>query len=81
MNADDSGIAATAEELRQLKAELGAAYWQDPRVIALQGRLRGLIGRAGAWGEERLPLHQRARAAARHEHAYARLLWPGGADD
>ncbi len=81
MSTTDAEIAATAAELSRLKAELGSAYWQDTRVKDLQNRLRGLIGRAGAWGEDRLPMHQRARQAARHEHAYARLLWPGGADD
>jgi hypothetical protein len=77
----DAEIDAAAAELSRLKADLGSAYWQDPQVKDLQNRLRGLIGRAGAWGEDRLPMHRRMRQAARLEHAYARLLWPGHADD
>lgn len=81
MSQDDAELVATAEALAQLKAELGSGYWSDARVIALQESLRRLLGRAGAWAPEGLPLHQRARRAARLEHTYARLLWPGGADD
>lgn len=76
---EDQTIAETQAELRRLKAELGEAYWQNGEVIALQQSLRRLIGAYGAWGEDRLPMHQRARAAARLESESAELLWPGRA--
>lgn len=73
----DERIAEAQARLRQLKAELGEAYWQDEAVLSLQRELRRLIGEYGAWGETRLPMHQRARAAARLESESADLLWPG----
>lgn len=76
---DDRTIAETQAELRRLKADLGEAYWQNDEVIGLQQTLRRLIGAYGAWGEHKLPMHQRARAAARLEHESADLLWPGRA--
>jgi hypothetical protein len=76
---DDLKIAEAQAELRRLKEDLGDAYWQTDQVIALQQRLRRLIGEYGAWGEDKLPMHQRARAAARLESESADLLWPGRA--
>lgn len=75
--AEDRTIAATAAQLRAMKRDLGESYWQDDEVRALQRSLRRLIGEYGSWGESKLPMHQRARAAARHESANADLLWPG----
>jgi hypothetical protein len=80
MSGDETEMRETAEVLQRLKTALGADYWQDPNVLELQGKLRRLIGRLGAWGEDRASPHQRARRAAGHERAYARLLWPDGAD-
>jgi hypothetical protein len=80
MNSGGSGddqIAKAQAELRRLKGELGEAYWQDGAVLSLQRELRRLIGEYGAWGETSLPMHQRARAAARLESESADLLWPG----
>jgi hypothetical protein len=76
---DDLEIAEAQGELRRLKEDLGEAYWQNEKVIALQQSLRRLIGEYGAWGEDKLPMHQRARAAARLESESADLLWPGRA--
>ncbi|HSO43674.1 MAG TPA: hypothetical protein VLR47_12695 [Rhodospirillales bacterium] len=76
---EDATIAETQAELRRLKQELGEAYWQDDEVLAQQQTLRRLIGEYGAWGEHKLPMHQRARAAARLESESADLLWPGRA--
>ncbi len=76
---DDEKIAEIQAELRRLKGELGEAYWQNGEVAALQQALRRLIGGYGAWGEHKLPMHQRARAAARLESESADLLWPGRA--
>ena len=76
---DDEKIAETQAELRRLKGELGEAYWQSGEVATLQQTLRRLIGGYGAWGEHKLPMHQRARAAARLESESADLLWPGRA--
>lgn len=76
---EDQTIAETQAKLRRLKGELGEAYWQNDEVITLQQSLRRLIGAYGAWGEDRLPMHQRARAAARLESESAELLWPGRA--
>jgi hypothetical protein len=73
----DLEIAALAGRLNELKIALGAAYWQDDEVRALQERLRKQIGAYGAWGEDKLPMHQRARRAARYESEFAGLLWPG----
>ncbi len=75
--ADDRRIVETAAQLRAMKQALGNGYWQDEEVRALQQTLRRLIGEYGAWGESRLPMHQRARMAARHESENADLLWPG----
>lgn len=76
---DDEKIAEAQAELRRLKAELGDAYWQSDDVAALQQTLRRLIGEYGSWGEHKLPMHQRARVAARLESESADLLWPGRA--
>ena len=76
---EDATIAETQAELRRLKQELGEAYWQDDEVLAQQQTLRRLIGEYGAWGEHKLPMHPRARAAARLESESADLLWPGRA--
>ncbi|MGZ8335017.1 MAG: hypothetical protein ACXWUZ_17975 [Allosphingosinicella sp.] len=76
---DDLKIAEAQAELRRLKEDLGEAYWQAGEVIALQQSLRRWIGEYGAWGEDKLPMHQRARAAARLESESADLLWPGRA--
>jgi replicative DNA helicase len=76
---DDAKIAETQAQLRRLKADLGDAYWQSDEVIALQQSLRRLIGEYGAWGEDKLPMHRRARAAAKLESESADLLWPGRA--
>jgi len=76
---DDFRIAEAQAELRRLKEDLGEAYWQADQVIALQQSLRRLIGEYGAWGEDKLPMHRRARAAARLESESADLLWPGRA--
>lgn len=81
MGAADDEIDALAGELRALKARLGSGYWQDPAVMALQQRLKQAIGRYAAWGEDKPPMHQRARLAARYEHTHASLLWPGRADE
>ncbi len=75
--ADDRRIAEIANQLRAMKQALGDGYWQDEEVRTLQQTLRRLIGEYGAWGESRLPMHQRARMAARHESENADLLWPG----
>ncbi|MBL8658561.1 MAG: hypothetical protein JNM75_02260 [Rhodospirillales bacterium] len=77
--AEDLRIGETAAQLRAMKQALGDSYWQDEEVHALQQTLRRLIGSYGAWGENRLPMHQRARAAARLESENADLLWPGRA--
>jgi hypothetical protein len=73
----DREIAAVAQRLKELKSALGAAYWQNDEVRDLQQLLRKQIGAYGAWGEDKLPMHQRARKAARYESEFADLLWPG----
>lgn len=73
----DREIASLAERLKQLKNALGAAFWQNDEVRDLQQQLRKQIGAYGAWGEDKLPMHQRARKAARYESEFADLLWPG----
>jgi hypothetical protein len=73
----DREIAMLADRLEELKNALGAAYWQDDAVRVLREKLRGQIGAYGAWGEDKLPMHQRARRAARYESELAHLLWPG----
>ena len=76
---EDDRIAEAQGELRRLKQDLGEAYWQNEEVIALQQDLRRMIGAYGAWGEQKLPMNQRARVAARLESESAELLWPGRA--
>lgn len=73
----DREIVAVAGRLKELKSVLGAAYWQNGEVRDLQEVLRKRIGAYGAWGEDKLPMHQRARRAARYESEFAALLWPG----
>lgn len=73
----DRELVAVAGRLEELKAALGAAYWQDAAVQALQQRLRHLLGTYAAWADDKLPMHQRARRAARWESEVAPLLWPG----
>jgi hypothetical protein len=80
-SAADAQIEAAAARLRTLKAELGQAYWDNDEVRALQQQLRRQIGGYGAWGEDKLPMHQRARRAARLESELAALLWPGRSDN
>jgi hypothetical protein len=77
----DVEIAALAARLGELKARLGSAYWQSDEVLALQGKLRKQLGAYGAWAEDKLPMHQRARRAARYESELASLLWPGRDED
>ncbi len=77
MAAEDDRIRALSPRLRELQASLGDAYWQDPHVIDLQDPLRRTIGRYAAWSEDKGPMHQRARQAARFESELAFLLWPG----
>lgn len=76
----DQDLALIAERLSDLKRALGAEYWQNGDVQDLQGQLRRLLGQYNAWSEDGLPMHQRARAAARLERSFARLLWPGHDD-
>lgn len=78
-----SGQSAADREIRELAttlaarmAELGEGYWSNEEVQALQVVLRSRIGAYGAWEEDRLPMHQRARMAARYESELAHLLWP-----
>ena len=73
----DREIAMLADRLKELKNALGAAYWQDDAVRVLREKLRKQIGAYGAWGEAKLPMHQRARRAASYESELAHLLWPG----
>lgn len=73
----DREITAVAGRLKELKSALGAAYWRNGEVLELQHTLRQQIGAYGAWGEDKLPMHQRARRAARYESEFAALLWPG----
>jgi len=73
----DRELTAVAGRLEERKAALGADYWQDAEVQALQQRLRHLLGTYGAWADDKLPMHQRARRAARWESEVAHLLWPG----
>ena len=80
-SAADRDIQATALRLRAMKAELGAAYWQNADALALQRMLRSQIGAYAAWGEDKPPLHQRARIAAGYEKEYAALLWPGRGEE
>ena len=75
--AADREIAALAGRLKELKNALAAAYWQNDEVRTLQEKLRKQIGAYGTWGEDKLPIHQRARRAARYESEFAHLLWPG----
>ena len=77
----DREIRALGERLAALKRSLGAAYWQNDEVQALQEDLRRQLGSYGAWSDDKLPMHQRARQAARYESEFAALLWPGRGDD
>lgn len=76
---EDRRLADMAAQLRALKQALGGDYWQNEEVRDLQQVLRRAIGEYGAWSETRLPMHQRARVAARLESENADLLWPGRA--
>lgn len=77
----DREIVTVANRLKELKSALGPAYWRNDEVRELQETLRKQIGAYGAWGEDKLPMHQRSRRAARYESEFAALLWPGrGAD-
>ena len=69
------------DRLLALKRSLGPAYWQNDEVRSLQEDLRRQLGGYGAWSEGKLPMHQRARQAARYESEFAVLLWPGRGDD
>jgi hypothetical protein len=80
-SAADQEIAAIAHRLRQLKSELGTSYWDDPDARDLRNSLRTKIGLYGAWAEDKPPMHQRARIAARYEAELATLLWPGRGDN
>lgn len=73
----DREIVTVANRLKELRRVLGTAYWQNSEVRDLQEILRKQIGAYGAWGEDKLPMHQRARRAARYESEFAALLWPG----
>lgn len=73
----DREIVAAGARLVELKAALDEDYWQNAEVQALQQQLRRLIGCYNAFAEDRLPMHQRARQAARFESEFAHLLWPG----
>lgn len=81
MASADEMIADLGRRLQVMRQQLGSAYWQDSEVAMLQDRLRHAIGAYASWSEDKLPLHQRARRAARYESEYAALLWPGRADD
>lgn len=76
----DREIRELAGHLQTLKTALGPDYWDNDEVRALQQMLRRQLSGYNAWSEGRLPMHQRARRAARLESAYAHLLWPGRAD-
>ena len=69
-----------AGRLQSLKSALGPAYWESDEVQTLQKILRRHLAGYGAWSEDSLPMHQRARRAARLESEYAHLLWPGRID-
>lgn len=56
-------------------------YWSNAEVLRLQGELRTALGAYNAWGPDKLPMHQRARQAARYESESAPLLWPGHGDE
>jgi hypothetical protein len=77
----EAELEVVAERLTALARTLGADYWRNREVRDLQERLRRLIGRTGAWSEDGLPMHRRARRAAAYESRFARLLWPGPADE
>jgi hypothetical protein len=77
----EAELEVVAERLTALARTLGADYWRNREVRDLQERLRRLIGRAGAWSEDGLPMHRRARRTAAYESRFARLLWPGPADE
>lgn len=77
----DREIRALGERLMALKRSLGSDYWQNDEVRSLQENLRRQLGSYGAWSDDKLPMHQRARQAARYESEFAALLWPGRGDD
>lgn len=81
MGEADAEIEDVAARLDRLKASLGGGYWQDATVCDLQKRLRHLVGTYAAWGEDKPPMHRRARQAAAYQSRFARLLWPGRDDD
>ncbi len=81
MGEADAEIEDVAARLERLRESLGRSYWQDPTVCDLQQRLRHLVGTYPAWGEDKPPMHRRARQAAAYESRFARLLWPGRDDD
>lgn len=72
----DREIRDLADRLAALQQGLGAAYWETAEVHALQATLQDRLGTYGAWSADKLPTHQRARAAARYESEFAPLLWP-----
>ena len=71
----DREIAAVAERLKQLTRS--GRILAERRGSRFAQLLRRQIGAYGAWGEDKLPMHQRARKAARYESEFADLLWPG----
>ena len=73
----DREIIAVGTRLEEMKTTLGSDFWQNEEVRSLQQRLHHLIGTYAAWAEDKLPIHQRARRAARWESEFAHLLWPG----
>lgn len=73
-------ISELARQLQSLKNSLGSDFWENGEVGALQQKLRQQLSGYNAWSEDSLPMHQRARRAARLESAYAHLLWPGRSD-
>ncbi|TVR78160.1 MAG: hypothetical protein EA405_15285 [Rhodospirillales bacterium] len=75
-SASDHDIRALADRLSDLRDALGDDYWNDRGVRTLQAELRGKIGTYGAWGADKLPMHQRSRMTARYESELAHLLWP-----
>ncbi len=72
----DKEIKELAAKLADLKAKLGEDYWADAGVRDLQAALRNRLGSYCAWANDKAPMHQRTRLAARHEASLAHLLWP-----
>lgn len=73
----DERIAALGRRLQELRQRLGTAYWQDAEVKTVQDQLRYAVDSYAAWSDDKAPMHQRARRAARLQSEYAALLWPG----